>query len=351
MMKFIKTFVIVFVLYYTASALLYKKAHTAEQNIHDKTMTTYLELVKRSKYSKAYGLLSNEDREELSKNGYITYMKEFDEYFERSRKISKTLFDFLYRDKYSYRIISSKRENDQTRYEVEISVTDIFKVDFEIGMLPVLNDGKASKAMVEYSVRDMIRRLYPDGEAPKSKEIKSYRVMTENGEERVWINLKEITTKLKAQKLFEEAYNIKDGDLEKSVALLEKAIEIDPDNEKIKQFLNYKKQSIERKKQIDLYLSEKISIMEPEIKDREYYKSLYFKINNRGAKKVEIKSVSIKLFPKPKSTFGERVINIDYKLDVNPNSTVHHEQALTKEIADNYDLSKTEVTVLEINFY
>ncbi len=350
-MKFIKTFIIVLVIYYTATALLYEKTHATEQNIHDQTMIKYLELVKRSKYSKAYDLLSNEDRKELSKNGYITYMKEFDGYFERSRKISRTLFDFLYRDKFSYRIISSKRVNDRTQYEVEVSVTDIFKVDFEIGMLPALNDEKASKAMIEYSVIDMIKRLYPDGEAPKSKEIKDYRVMTEDGKERVWVNLKKITTKLKAQKLFEEAHNINDGDLEKSVALLEKALEIDPDNEKIKQSLSFKKQSIEKKKQMDLYLSEKISVMEQEIKDRDYYKSLYFKINNRGAKKVEIKSVSIKLFPKPRSSCGERVINLDYKLDVNPNSTVHHEQALTKEIVDNYDLSKIKVKVLKIRLY
>jgi tetratricopeptide (TPR) repeat protein len=252
----------------------------------------YFTNLKSGEYGKAFSLLADEERKNITLNDFEEYMAEWDNMFNNSKKLSLEFYKFLKTDYLDYRVLSEKREKDTRLFEIEITYPDIFVMGFDLGIeLPELSGDAELTAEIEVKVKKALKKLFPDGPVTYMDK-RQYKIVKENNVFKLITGISNDISEYKAQILMGEAFTAKmAGELEKAIRLYKEALSFFPEDENIKGSLKscereMEKRNMELNQPIDPYITQHLKIKNPELVSSDFGLQIKFQIKNTGDKAV-----------------------------------------------------------------
>lgn len=252
----------------------------------------YFANLKSGEYEKAFFLLADEEKKNITLNDFEEYMAEWDNMLNNSRKLSLEFYKFLIRDYLDYRVLSEKERIDSRLLEIEITYPDIFVMGFDLGNeLPELGGDVKATAEIEAKVKKALEKLFPDGPVTYMDK-RQYKIVEENNASKLITGISNDISKYKVQILKGDAFTAKmAGELEKAVRLYKEALSFVPEDQNIKGSLKSCEQQLEERnmelnKPIDPYITQYLKIKNPELIFSNFGLQIKFQVENTGDKTV-----------------------------------------------------------------
>jgi len=266
----------------------------AEEIIDD-----YFANLKSGEYEKAFSLLADEERKNITLNDFEEYMAEWDNMLNNSKKLSHEFYNFIKKDYLEYKVLSEKKQKDTRLLEIEITYPDIFVMGFDLGNeLPELSGDVISKTEIEAKVKKALEKLFPDGPVTYMDK-RQYKIVKENNAFKLITGVSNDISEYKVQILKGEAFTAKmAGELEKAVRLYKEALSFVPEDGNIKGSLKSCEQELEERnmelnKPIDPYITQYLKIRNPELALSNFGLQIKFQIENTGDK--TIRSIELRI--------------------------------------------------------
>jgi len=258
----------------------------------EEIIDNYFANLKSGEYEKAFSLLANEEKKNITINDFKEYMAEWDNMLNNSKKLSIEFYNFIKKDYLAYKILSEKKEKDTGIFEIGITYPDIFVMGFDLGNeLPELTGDIKLTAEIEAKVKKALEKLFPDGPETYTNE-KQYKIVKENNASKLITGVSNDIFKYKAQMLNGEAFTAKmAGEFEKAVRLYKEALSFVPEDQNIKSSLKSCEQELEERnmelnKPIDPYITQHLKIKNPELDFSNFGLQIKFQIENTGDRTV-----------------------------------------------------------------
>jgi len=265
----------------------------------EEIIDSYFANLKSGEYKKAFSLLANEERKNITLNDFEEYMTELNNMLNNSKKISHEFYNFIKRDYLAYKVVSEKKQKDTRLLEIEITHPDIFVMAFDLGNeVPELSGGEKPTAEIDAKVKKALEKLFPDGPETYITE-RQYKIVKENNTFKLITGVSNDFFNYKAQMLKGEAFTAKmAGELEKAVRLYKEALSVVPEDKDIKGSLKSCEQELEERnmelnKPIDPYITQHLKIINPELDLSNSGLQIKFRIKNTGDK--TIRSIELRM--------------------------------------------------------
>ncbi len=260
----------------------------------------YFANLKSGEYERAFSLLADEERKNITLNDFKEYMAEWDNMLNNSKKLSLEFYNFIKKDYLDYRVLSEKKEQDTRSVEIEITYPDIFVMGFDLGNeLPELTGDVKATAEIEAKVKKALEKLFPDGPVTYMDK-RQYKIVKENNGFKLITGISNDISEYKVQMLGGEAFTAKmAGELEKAVRLYKEALSFVPEDKNIKGSLKSCEQELEKRNMelnqpVDPYITQHLKIRNPELDLSSFGLQIKFQIENTGDKtvrKIELRIV------------------------------------------------------------